>query len=97
MMKRFVSMIKKKAELGKPVKRTAVKKDPLYAKPVKIGCYGPEVLWICVKLRAHGSTIKLTDKFHIGMRSAVICFQKKNKLPVTGVVDKKTWMKLAAK
>lgn len=86
--------ITKKNELGKPVKRTA---KTVYEKPVKIGDRGPVVLYVCQMLGKKGSTIKLTDKFHIGMRSAVISFQKKNKLQPTGIVDKKTWMKLAAK
>lgn len=42
-----------------------------------------------------GSSIKLTGIFSIGMVSAVKAFQKKHKLPVTGVIDSKTMNKLA--
>ena len=86
----------KKTLIGmKPTKKVA-KKAPVvtYDKPVKIGAVGPEVEWICTKLQEKGSTVKVTDKFHIGVRSAVFCFQKKNNLKPTGIVDKKTWDKL---
>ena len=85
-----------KPELGKPVRRTPkVKVIPYGGKPFGLGAHGPEVLYMCLMLQKKGSSIKLTDKFHIGMRSAVISFQQKNKLKATGVVDKKTWDKLA--
>lgn len=70
-----------------------MKKVP-YEKPVKIGDNGAIVSYICGLLQKKGSKVKTTEKFHIGVRSAVVCFQKKNKLKVTGVVDKKTWDKL---
>ena len=79
-------------ELGKPVKRVAAVE---YVKPLKMGMRSKEVLWVCKMLQKKGSTIKITDEFNIGMRSAVICFQKKNKIKPTGVVDKKTWDKLS--
>lgn len=67
-----------------------------YVKPVKLGEKGEIVKGIAEMLQKHGSTIKVTDVFGIGMRSAVIAFQKKNNLKPTGVVDKKTWTKLSA-
>ena len=67
-----------------------------YKKPVKFGDKDEIVRGIAELLRKHGSTVKDTDVFTIGMRSAVVAFQKKNKLPATGVVDKKTWTKLNA-
>ena len=42
-----------------------------------------------------GSTIKPNGIFSIGMVSAVKAFQKKHKLPVTGVIDARTMNKLA--
>lgn len=65
-----------------------------YEKPVKLGQKGEIVEGITTLLAKHGSGIKVTDTFHIGVRSAVIAFQKKNNLKPTGVVDKKTWTKL---
>ncbi len=63
-------------------------------KPFKIGDSGKDVAKIAMMLKKHGSTIKPTNKYHIGMDSAVRKFQKNHNLPVTGVVDKKTWDKL---
>ena len=60
----------------------------------KIGDKGADIRKIVTALRKNGSTIKPTLVFHIGMRSAVVAFQKKKGLPTTGVVDKKTWDKL---
>lgn len=45
-------------------------------------------------LQKAGSTIKVSGLFTIGMVSAVKRFQKNHNLPVTGVIDKKTWDKL---
>ena len=42
-----------------------------------------------------GSSIKPNGIYSIGMVSAVKAFQKKHKLPVTGVIDAKTMNKLA--
>ena len=42
-----------------------------------------------------GSSIKPNGIYTIGMVSAVKAFQKKHKLPVTGVIDAKTMNKLA--
>lgn len=66
-----------------------------YEKPVKPGDSGAVVKYICELLQKKGSKVKTTEKFHIGVRSAVASFQRKNKLKVTGIVDKKTWDKLA--
>ena len=87
----------KKAELGKPVKRTPKIKPQEYVKPLKQGDKGPAVQYMALWLAQKGSSMKATDTFHVGMRSAVICFQKKNNLKPTGVIDKKTWTKLVAK
>ena len=65
-------------------------------KPIKIGDKGPVITEIQKLLVKSGSTIKPTKVFHIGMQSAVCAFQRKNKLPQTGIVDKKTWDKLQA-
>ena len=75
------------------VKVPKVKAVP-YKKPFGMGANGPEVEYLCFLLQGKGSKVKLTEKFHVGVRSAVICFQKKNNLKPTGVVDKKTWDKL---
>ena len=42
-----------------------------------------------------GSSIKPNGIYSIGMVTAVKAFQKKHKLPVTGVIDAKTMTKLA--
>ena len=65
-------------------------------KPFKLNAEGKEVLEISKLLGKAGSSLKPTKKFNIGMLSAVKSFQKKNGLPVTGIVDKKTWEKLHA-
>ena len=88
---------KSTSTLGKPVKRTPKIKPQEYTKPLKIGDKGPEVQYTAMLLSQKGSSIKPTSVFHIGMRSAVSAFQKKNSLEVTGVIDKKTWVKLSAK
>lgn len=65
-------------------------------KPIVLGDEGKEVVDIQKCLAKAGSSIKPTSVFTIGMMSAVKAFQKKNGLPVTGKVDKKTWDKLHA-
>lgn len=47
-------------------------------------------------LQAAGSKIKVNGLFTIGMTTAVKCFQRKNKLKETGIIDNKTWEKLIA-
>ena len=66
----------------------------IWIKPVKLGHKGNIVTDITTLLAEKGSSIKVTDTFHIGVRSAVIAFQKKNNLEPTGIVDRKTWAKL---
>lgn len=90
----MIERIKKTPELGKPVKRTPKIKPRDYEKPLKIGDEGPAVQYIVLWLAQKGSTVKPTMKFHVGVRSAVVAFQKKNGLKPTGVIDKKTWTKL---
>ena len=68
-----------------------------YVKPLKFGDKGPAVEFMAFMLGQKGSALKPTGVFHIGMRSAVIGFQKKNGLKPTGIIDKKTWAKVAAK
>lgn len=65
-------------------------------KALKLGDKGLVVKKISELLKKAGSTIKPTSEFHIGMVSAVKAFQKKNGLPVTGTVDRKTFDKLSA-
>lgn len=88
--------MKKTIATCKPVKKTAKIKPQEYEKPLKLGDKGPAVQYMALWLAQKGSSLKATDTFHIGMRSAVISFQAKNKLKATGVIDKRTWMKLIA-
>lgn len=69
---------------------------PIKFKSIKMGDTGKSVSDIQKLLQKAGSTIKVTGEFGIGMFSAVKAFQKKNKLPATGIVDKKTLDKLSA-
>lgn len=61
---------------------------------LKMGSKGELVTQLQDLLSKAGSKIKVKGVFNIGTQSAVRSFQKKNDLPVTGVVDKKTWAKL---
>lgn len=88
---------KEQPKLGVPVQRKQKVKPMDYEKPIKLGDKGSVVQYVAQWLRQKGSSIQATSVFHIGMRSAVIAFQKKNGLKPTGVVDKKTWAKLTAK
>ncbi len=63
--------------------------------PIKIGESGMVVAKVCEMLRKYGSTVKPTEKYHIGVYAAVKKFQKEHGLEVTGIVDKKTWDKLS--
>ena len=62
--------------------------------PIKLGDSGMVVAKVCELLRKYGSTVKVTEDYHIGVYSAVKKFQKNNGFEVTGIVDKKTWDKL---
>lgn len=64
---------------------------------IKYGDKGTNVRECQKLLKAAGSTLKVDGKFGIGMVSAVRAFQKKNALPVTGIIDAKTYKKLSAK
>ena len=64
-------------------------------KPVKLDHKGAIVKDITTLLAKNGSSVKVTDTYHIGVRSAVVAFQKKNNLEPTGIVDKNTWIKLS--
>lgn len=66
------------------------------AKTFSYGAEGPEIIELQQMLQACGSTIKVNGKFTIGMKSAVKAFQKKNGLPVTGIIDSKTLAKMKA-
>ena len=85
----FLSMATKKKET---VKKTTVKK--VTYPELKRGSEGELVMQVQDLLSKAGSKIKIDGVFGIGTYSAVKCFQKKNGLDVTGVVDKKTWTKL---
>ena len=63
---------------------------------IKYGDKGPKVKECQKQLQYAGSGIKADGKFGIGMVSAVRAFQKKNGLLVTGIIDSKTFKKLAA-
>ena len=59
------------------------------------GAKGIKVKEIKRYLKKAGSGVKQDSVFDIGTVAAVRAFQKKNGLPVTGIVDKKTFAKLA--
>ena len=63
-------------------------------KVVKMGDEGARVEKISQLLQKHGSKIKETRKYTLGMKSAVTSFQKKHNLIPTGEVDKETWKEL---
>ena len=63
-------------------------------KVLKYGMEGKEIEKAQKALQKAGSTIKVNGKFTIGMCSAVKCFQRKNKLKETGMIDAKTMLKL---
>ena len=58
---------------------------------------GKKVKEASIMLAKHGSNIKPTEEFTLGMRSAVKSFQKKHNLEQTGIIDKKTWKALKKK
>ncbi len=42
-------------------------------------------------LQGVGSKVQINGLWTIGMQTAVVCFQRRNDLPVTGDLDKTTW------
>ena len=74
------------------VKKETVKK--VTYPELKRGSEGELVMQVQDLLSKAGSKIKVDGVFGIGTYSAVKCFQKNHKLPVTGKIDKKTWDKL---
>ena len=69
----------------------------MVAKFVKMayGEAGARIIKAQKLLAKAGSSIKPNGIYSIGMVTAVKAFQKKHKLPVTGVIDAKTMNKLA--
>ena len=63
-------------------------------KNIQLNDKGTDVKKIAAALKKHGSSIKPTSVFTIGMRSAVVSFQKKHNLKPTGIVNQTTWNKL---
>ena len=63
-------------------------------KVLKYGMAGKDVERAQKALQKAGSKIKVNGEFTIGMYSAVKCFQRKNKLKETGMIDAKTMAKL---
>lgn len=63
---------------------------------LEYGESGPLVKEAQLMLAKTGSTIKPNGVFTIGMASAVKAFQRKNGLPVTGILNTATWKKLEA-
>ena len=61
---------------------------------IKYGMEGKAVLECQKLLQKHGSTIKLTGKYTVGMISAVKAFQRRNGLEPTGKIDTVTMGKL---
>lgn len=68
-----------------------------FFRPIKLNDKGRKVRKIAFMLQKHGSSIKLTDEFTIGMKSAVKSFQKKHNLIPMGTVDRETWRELKKK
>lgn len=64
---------------------------------IKYGDKGIKVKEIKKLLKKAGSCVKQNTTFDIGTVSAVRAFQKNNGLPVTGIVDSKTYKKLCGK
>ena len=75
----------------------AGKKNEFATFELKMGDTGKEVLDAQKMLAKTGSKIQATSKYTIGMHSAVLAFQKKNKLKATGIIDVHTWNLLMAK
>lgn len=63
--------------------------------PMKYGEESARIIKAQKLLQKAGSKIQPNGKYTIGMVTAVKAFQKKNKLPVTGIIDAKTMNKLS--
>lgn len=72
----------------------ASKKNEKSPFPISIGDSSDIVKDIQERLALLGSKVKATGKFTIGMLSAVKCWQKKNKLKVTGNISAFQYEKL---
>ena len=69
----------------------------IFFKNLKLYSAGKKVQKASILLANHGSKLKPTSEFSLAMRSAVMAFQRKNGLEVTGVIDWTTWCKLTSK
>lgn len=61
---------------------------------IREGASGEIVYQLQDLLVKAGSSISITGKFSLGTRNAVRAFQKNHDLPVTGIADSGTWVKL---
>lgn len=61
---------------------------------LQYGTKGDLVVMMKDLLSKFGSSIKITENFDIGTKTALKAFQKKNGLEVTGICDTETWSKL---
>ena len=75
--------------VAKPAAKKAAKKAPTAFKPLKVGSKGSDV-----KKTQAGLGVTSDGQFGPGTEKAVKDFQKKNSLPVTGVVDITTYKKI---
>lgn len=69
----------------------------IFFKNMKLYSKGKKVQKASVLLANHGSKLKQTSEYTVAMVSAVMAFQRRNGLEVTGVIDWKTWCKLTSK
>ena len=75
--------------VAKPAAKKSAKKAPAAFKPLKVGSKGSDV-----KKAQAGLGVTSDGQFGPGTEKAVKDFQKKNSLPVTGVVDITTYKKI---
>ena len=61
---------------------------------IREGASGEIVFQLQDLLIKAGSAISLDGKFGLGTRNAVRAFQKNHELPITGIADSGTWIKL---
>ena len=74
----------------------AVRKSDNAAWELKLHDSGNDVKKVQQMLAKLGSKVAVNGEYTIGMMSAVKSFQRKNGLPDTGIINKKTWDKLVA-